>query len=501
MSAITRVNLSCRNLTPHLPINFCRYHAKIPDSALLSIHCSRGFTEVPSSIKSKIFHVQSLTIAKGWSKILAVVADRIASEIVQDQPCFKIDHSSLMHVVKMRSIDQLLKFGGVQGIANSLDSDLHCGLNSDDNEDISRRREAFGTNTYSTLPGKDFSHFVCKAFDDPTLDVILACAILALGFDIQGNGPVEGLYDGGSLFAAVVFVISVSATTNFRKSRKLCKNFTVSDDIQVEVIRSGKRKHISTSEVAVGDVVCLKIGDQVPADGLFIEGQALCADESSLGTTGSFHDHEMKHEENPFLFSGTRVTDGCAQMLVTSVGMNTIRGKMQRSISSDTKEHNPFQARISRLISSLGKVGSGAAFLIFVMNLLQTKRNYNLERRKKKLKGLAMVFTASYSVAASISTNVFGVGKYISKLLKVEQQTSINDALPDIIRPPKPLLIGTPSEAGVFPVLLFIHGYLLYNSFYSQLVQHIASHGFIVIAPQVCIFYIENCSPIVDKKN
>ncbi|KAJ0091834.1 hypothetical protein Patl1_25336 [Pistacia atlantica] len=53
------------------------------------------------------------------------------------------------------------------------------------------------------------------------------------------------------------------------------------------------------------------------------------------------------------------------------------------------------------------------------------------------------------------------------------------------VPPPKPLLIAMPTDAGDFPLLLFLHGYLLYNSFYSQLIQHVASHGFIVIAPQL----------------
>ncbi|XP_045798020.1 uncharacterized protein LOC123892259 [Trifolium pratense] len=53
------------------------------------------------------------------------------------------------------------------------------------------------------------------------------------------------------------------------------------------------------------------------------------------------------------------------------------------------------------------------------------------------------------------------------------------------VPPPKSLLIATPIEGGEFPLLLFLHGYLMYNSFYSQLIQHVASHGFIVIAPQL----------------
>ncbi|XP_027117367.1 uncharacterized protein [Coffea arabica] len=487
MSAMTRAKLGCRIFSVHLPPNLGGYNIKIRDSCLLSVHCSRGFKGVHTSVKSITCLIPSQSTAKNWKENSAVATDdRVVMDIVQDLPCFTIDQSSLMHIVEMRSLDQLHKFGGVHGIANSLNSDVHRGIDSDDNAGISRRHEAFGTNTYSKAAGKNLFHLVWEAFDDSKLNIFLAFAMMALGFDIKSNGLMEGLYDGGSIFSAVLVVLSIVASTDFRKNRNFSENFMVSDSSPVEVMRNGKPKHISTSEVAVGDVICLKIGDQVPADGLLIEGQALRVDESSMTTTGSFHDHEIQHhDQNPFLFSGTKVTVGCARMLVTSVGMNTTRGKMLSSMSSESIEHTPLKARISRLISSIGEVGSGAAVVAFVLNLIQTKRNYNLERRKKKLKELAMVFTASSSVVSSISRNVFGVGKYISKLLKVEQQTSIGNALLGFARPPKPLLIGIPSEAGVFPVLLFIHGYLLYNSFYSQLVQHIASHGFIVIAPQL----------------
>ncbi|RLN18400.1 chlorophyllase-2, chloroplastic-like [Panicum miliaceum] len=51
--------------------------------------------------------------------------------------------------------------------------------------------------------------------------------------------------------------------------------------------------------------------------------------------------------------------------------------------------------------------------------------------------------------------------------------------------PPKPLLVAAPHETGEYPVLVFLHGYLVVNSFYSQLFQHIASHGYIIVAPQL----------------
>ncbi|XP_023900495.2 chlorophyllase-2 [Quercus suber] len=88
--------------------------------------------------------------------------------------------------------------------------------------------------------------------------------------------------------------------------------------------------------------------------------------------------------------------------------------------------------------------------------------------------------------ATTTVTNVFAIGRYKTVLQKVETRSCTTKSTL-AVPPPKPLLIARPSEAGEYPILVLLHGYLLYNSFYSQLIQHIASHGFIVIAPQLYI--------------
>lgn len=92
--------------------------------------------------------------------------------------------------------------------------------------------------------------------------------------------------------------------------------------------------------------------------------------------------------------------------------------------------------------------------------------------------------TVSASATATKTIRAFDVGKYTPVLQTVETSScTTRSELP--VPPPKPLLIAMPSEAGEFPLLVLLHGYLCCNSFYSQLMQHIASHGFIVIAPQL----------------
>ncbi|RVX21753.1 putative calcium-transporting ATPase 13, plasma membrane-type [Vitis vinifera] len=182
-------------------------------------------------------------------------------------------------------------------------------------EDVTRRRKAFGSNAYRKPPTKSFFYFVVEAIKDVTILILVACATLSLGFGIKEQGPKEGWYDGGSILVAVFLVISVSAVSNFSRIDSSISCLKSAINIQVDVVRDGRRQQISIFEVVVGDVVCLKIGDQVPADGLFLDGHSLQVDESSM--TGESDHVEVNTSLNPFLFSGTKVADGYARMVVT----------------------------------------------------------------------------------------------------------------------------------------------------------------------------------------
>lgn len=95
---------------------------------------------------------------------------------------------------------------------------------------------------------------------------------------------------------------------------------------------------------------------------------------------------------------------------------------------------------------------------------------------------------------SSSSRNAFVDGKHKTDLLTVDLSRCCKTTPSSSMTPPPPpkgLLVATPVEEGEYPVVMLLHGYLLYNSFYSQLMLHVSSHGFIVIAPQVQ-FYLTN---------
>jgi Ca2+-transporting ATPase len=343
-------------------------------SAFVSIYCSRALqSSIKDSVpKKKIAEVSPCpyflkdSVPNKKNSKVSPSPSFVTLDLLEDIR-FKIDQATLTKLVKEKKLESLQKIGGVDGVASALETNVECGIIGDV-DDIARRHESFSSNTYIRPPTKGLFYFVVEAFKDLTILILLGCAVLSLVFGIKETGIKEGWYEGGSIFVAVFLVIAVSAISNFKQNRQFDKLSKVSNNIQIDVLRAGRRQQISIFEIVVGDVICLKIGDQVPADGLFLDGHSLQVDESSM--TGE-SDHVEVNYDHPFLFSGTKVVDGYARMLVTSVGMYTTWGEMMSSIIRDTNEQTPLQARLNKLTSSIGKVGLAVAFLVLVVLLVR----------------------------------------------------------------------------------------------------------------------------------
>lgn len=130
-------------------------------------------------------------------------------------------------------------------------------------------------------------------------------------------------------------VSTFGRTDNIKELSKITNN------TEVEVVRGRLQKQISIFDVVVGDVVCLKIGDQVPADGLFFAGKSMQVDESSM-TSESDH-IEVNSSGNLFLLSGTKVVPARALIswgLVYSLSqmitpLTIVRANFVKSSGSD----------------------------------------------------------------------------------------------------------------------------------------------------------------------
>ncbi|KAL5988709.1 Calcium-transporting ATPase 12, plasma membrane-type [Asimina triloba] len=368
------------------------------------------------SLAQDILTRNNLSNAKLLSTISFVAID-VDVDVDDDDadptsPLFAVEAQSLTTLVKDKDSDALRSLGDVEGVAKALQSDAERGICGGE-EDLIHRRLAFGSNTYEKRPAKKFFWFVVEVFKDQVILILLACAALSLAFGIKEKGVKEGWYDGGSIFIAVFLVVGVTAVSNFRQDRQFRKLSDDSSDIAVEVVRNGRREKISIFNVVVGDVVCLNIGDQIPADGLFLSGHSLQVDESSM--TGESEHVNVGRPGNPFLFSGTKVADGYARMLVTSVGVRTTWGEMMSSISRELDEETPLQERLNRLTSYIGKIGLSVAAVVLVVMLVRyftghtTDKNGNREFYAGKTKTGAILNKVSDIFAAAVTIVVVAI--------------------------------------------------------------------------------------------
>ncbi|KAF7059626.1 hypothetical protein CFC21_066503 [Triticum aestivum] len=270
---------------------------------------------------------------------------------------FPIDLEKLVMLNRDHEAIMLQEVGGVSGLSDLLKSNLDRGVSSNEDE-LLQRRDIFGANTYPRKKRKSIWRFVFEACQDLTLVILMVAAAISLSLGMATEGVKDGWYDGGSIFFAVFLVIFVTATSDYRQSLQFQHLNEEKQNIQVEVIRGGKRVGASIFDLVVGDVVPLKIGDQVPADGVLISGHSLAIDESSM--TG-------ESKIAPMLMSGCKVADGYGSMLVTGVGTNTEWGTLMANLSEDIGEETPLQVRLNGVATLIGIVGLSVAGVVLVV--------------------------------------------------------------------------------------------------------------------------------------
>ncbi|KAI3668093.1 hypothetical protein L6452_43168 [Arctium lappa] len=284
-----------------------------------------------------------------------------------------ISNSDLLNLVNSdeHNFQEIIahKFHGVEGLAKVLHVNLKHGLVSSKDEE--RRRIVFGTNTYKPPSWKCFHHFLLGAFKDSKKLILLACAVATLGFGIKDHGVQEGYYEIVGILATIM-VAAISATTNFYQVKGNFDRLSeLHNKIKIDVLRGGMMKQIPIFNVVVGDVVALKFGDRIPADGVFIEGNSLRVKEEEDSRILSTRNSDDDNHDHPFIMSGgSKVVDGRGKMLVLSVGMNTHWNKMMSS-SNRCYEQTRLQASVDKIASYFGTFASAIAFFYLLGTVIR----------------------------------------------------------------------------------------------------------------------------------
>ncbi len=99
----------------------------------------------------------------------------------------------------------------------------------------------------------------------------------------------------------ILIVINLGAYMDYSKGWRIYELALSVNKKKAIVVRDGKTQELDATEVVVGDVLVIKYGDVVCADGIFLEGNKLKIDEASL--TGE-PDAIAKGDSDPLILSG-----------------------------------------------------------------------------------------------------------------------------------------------------------------------------------------------------
>ncbi|GJN13846.1 hypothetical protein PR202_gb00594 [Eleusine coracana subsp. coracana] len=223
---------------------------------------------------------------------------------------FSINPDELASITSKHDMKAFKMHGGVDGISKKIRSTFDRGIST---SDLDKRQMIYGENRYAEKPARSFWAFVWDALQDMTLIILMVCAVLSAVVGLASEGWPKGMYDGLGIILSILLVVMVTAISDYRQSLQFKELDNEKKKIFIHVTRDGTRQKISIYDLVVGDIVHLSIGDQVPADGLFIHGYSLLLDESSLSGES---DPVYISEDKPFILAGTKVQDGSAKIFL-----------------------------------------------------------------------------------------------------------------------------------------------------------------------------------------
>jgi Ca2+-transporting ATPase len=234
-------------------------------------------------------------------------------------------------------------------VAERLGADTEKGLTS---SQAKKRRGRHGPNKLREKKQKSLWQLLFDQLKSAVIYLLAAAVIVSFLF---GDIP-EAI--------AIIAVILINTIIGFGmefQARKSMKALQKMDRLTSLAFRDGEEVEIDAEEIVPGDIVYLKPGFIVPADGRVIESSELQVNEAAL--TGESipanKSTEAKDSDTPLadrsnmIYKGTTVTMGKGKVIVTATGMDTELGSISEMVSAEKKESVPLNIKLNKLSKRL----------------------------------------------------------------------------------------------------------------------------------------------------
>jgi Ca2+-transporting ATPase len=242
-------------------------------------------------------------------------------------------------------------------VAASLRSDATSGLSSAEAAD---RRARFGPNRFvPTAVVPAWRKFLAQ-FADPLVYLLLGAVVVSMvAWMLEGA---EGTPFEVIVIAAIVIVNALLGFVQERRAEEAVAALQRMVAATASVVRDGREVRLPADEIVRGDILVLREGDAISADGRLLDIASLTVAEASLTgesepvvkDTATLTEPVALGDRVNMVFSGTAVTRGGGRAVVTATVMGTEMGRIASLLERTEEERTPLQREVDRVGRTLG---------------------------------------------------------------------------------------------------------------------------------------------------
>ena len=237
-------------------------------------------------------------------------------------------------------------------------------------QEAKARRHKFGLNTLVDKNKRTKLEIFLSQFKNMMIILLLIVGFLSLIYSLVTEEDfLEPLVILGTTLVNCImgYLQEAKAENATNKLKKYSANY-------ITVKRGGKTKEINAKYLVPGDYIILEAGDKIPADARIIKNYFGKTDESIL--TGESQNVDkideviekdaILAETYNMLYSGTVLTSGKVEAIVTDTGMNTELGHIAASLDTKEEPATPLQTKVAKVTKFI----TGVAFFLVIFVLV-----------------------------------------------------------------------------------------------------------------------------------
>lgn len=233
-------------------------------------------------------------------------------------------------------------------------------------QQVNRIRQEKGENILQEGKKKSIFQVFISQFADLLVVILIVAAVISMF-----SGNVESTI----VILLVLVMNAVLGTIQHVKAQRSLESLKQLSSPCAKVIRDGVKQEVPSREIVPGDIVMLEAGDMIVADGRILHNFSLQVNESSLtGESTNVEKSDAVLEGDAALadrvnmvYSGSLVTYGRAEVLVTATGMETELGKIAGLMNAAKERKTPLQENLDQLSGRLAMLIMIICAVVFVL--------------------------------------------------------------------------------------------------------------------------------------